>query len=79
MPVVNVHEANGEADTIVCGGDIALAGALEGNRLAEVRAMPGRKLLVRGNHDFDRKGRAADTGCDETWMTLVVTGDRRFS
>ena len=69
------RETVGEADTIVCGGDIALAGALEGNRLAEVRAMPGRKLLVRGNHDFDRKGRAADTGCDETWMTLVVTGD----
>ena len=37
--------------------------------------MPGRKLLVRGNHDFDRKGHPADTACGETWMTLVVTGD----
>ena len=69
------RETVGEADTIICGGDIALAGALEGERLARVRAMPGRKLLVRGNHDFDRKGRPADTGCEETWMTLVVTGD----
>ena len=64
----------GEVDTIICGGDIALAGALEGGRLARVRAMPGRKLLVRGNHDFNRKGRPADTGCEETWMSLVVTG-----
>ena len=64
----------GEVDIIICGGDIALAGALEGGRLARVRAMPGLKLLVRGNHDFDRKGRPADTGCDETWMSLVVTG-----
>ncbi len=69
------RETVGEADTIICGGDIALAGALEGERLARVRAMPGRKLLVRGNHDFDRKGRPADTGFGETWMTLVVTGD----
>ena len=69
------RETVGEADTIICGGDIALAGALKGERLAEVRAMPGRKLLVRGNHDFNRKGRPADTGCQETWMTLVVTGD----
>ena len=44
-------ETVGEADTI-CGGDIALAGALKRERLARVRAMPGRKLLVRGNHDF---------------------------
>ncbi len=68
-------ETVGEADTIICGGDIALAGALRGKRIARVRAMPGRKLLVRGNHDFDRKGRPADTGCNKTWMSLVVTGD----
>lgn len=69
------RETVGEADTIICGGDIALAGALQGERLTRVRAMPGRKLLVRGNHDFNRKGRPADTGCDKTWMSLVVTGD----
>ena len=68
------RETVGEADTIICGGDIALAGALQGERLTRVRAMPGRKLLVRGNHDFNRKGRPADTGCDKTWMSLVVTG-----
>ena len=69
------RETVGEADTIICAGDIALAGALQGERLTRVQEMPGRKLLVRGNHDFDRKGRPADTGCDETWMSLVVTGD----
>ena len=29
----------------------------------------------RGNHDFGKKGRPADTGSDATWMTLVVTGN----
>ena len=38
-------ETVGEDDTIICGGDIALAGALKRERLARVRAMPGRKLL----------------------------------
>ena len=66
-----------EVDTIICGGDIALAGALKRERLARVRAMPGRKLLVRGNHDFGRNGRPADTGSDATWMTLVITGNLR--
>ena len=69
------RETVGEADTIICGGDIALAGALKRERLARVRAMPGRKLLVRGNHDFGRNGRPADTGSDATWMTLVITGN----
>ena len=68
------RETVGDADTIICGGDIALAGALKGELLARVRAMPGRKLLVRGNHDIDRKGRAADTACGETWRSLVITG-----
>lgn len=44
-------------------------------RLAQVRAMPGWKLVVLGNHDFTRKGLPADTGCDLTSMTLVITGD----
>ena len=68
-------ETVGEADTIICGGDIALAGALKRERLARVRAMPGRKLLVRGNHDFGKNGRPADTGSDATWMALVITGN----
>ena len=37
--------------------------------------MPGWKLVVLGNHDFTRKGLPADTGCDLTSMTLVITGD----
>ena len=68
------RETVGQADTIICGGDIALAGALRPERLTHLRAMPGRKLLVRGNHDFGRNGRPAETGSDATWMTLVITG-----
>ena len=37
--------------------------------------MPGRKLLVRGNHDFGKNGRPADTGSDATWVALVITGN----
>ena len=63
-----------EADTIICVGDLALGGSLDSRRLERVRGMPGRKLLVRGNHDFDRNGRVAATGCDHAWMTLVIPG-----
>lgn len=54
---------------MICGGDIALAGALRGARLETVRTMPGHKILVRGNHDFTRNGRPAETGSDEAWLT----------
>lgn len=62
-------------DTIVCAGDIALAGSLRGGRAGSVTMMPGRKLLVRGNHDFDHRGKPAETGIRETSMTLLIEGD----
>ena len=65
----------GETDTVICGGDVAMGGALKGDRIDAVRKMPGRKLLVRGNHDFDRRGRPLPTGCDAAWMTLLIPGD----
>ena len=62
-------------DTIICGGDVALAGTLRGGRDGSMRLMPGRKLLVRGNHDFDRRGKPAETGIDNASMTLLIEGD----
>ena len=61
-------------DTIVCGGDVAMAGSLRGGREGSVTLMPGHKLLVRGNHDFDRKGRPAATGIAAASMTLAIAG-----
>ena len=62
-------------DTIICGGDVALSGALDPGRLARLNAMPGRKVLVLGNHDFGPSGKPVETGSDETSMTLVVPGE----
>ena len=85
-PFHSVEEMNNEllcawrdtvaaADTIVCGGDVALAGSLRGGREGSVTLMPGRKLLVRGNHDFDRRGKPAPTGIRNTSMSLLIEGD----
>ena len=45
----------GDDDTLLNGGDIAFAGKLDRSGRAEIREAPGRKLLVVGNHDFNRK------------------------
>ena len=61
--------------TIICGGDVARSGALDPERLARLNAMPGRKVLVLGNHDFGPSGEPAETGSDEASMTLVIPGE----
>ncbi len=45
----------GPDDTVLDGGDVALAGSLGERGRARVGAAPGRKLLVVGNHDFGRR------------------------
>ena len=62
-------------DTIICGGDVALAGALDQVLLARLGAMPGRKVLVIGNHDIGPTGKPAETASDEASMTLVIPGE----
>ena len=47
--------AVGPDDTVLNGGDIALAGSLGERGRARIGAAPGRKLLVVGNHDFSRR------------------------
>ena len=65
----------GDDDVVICGGDVARAGSLNALRLDRVATAPGRKLLVLGNHDFTRRGKVAQTGFDEAWMTLLVATD----
>ena len=62
-------------DTIISGGDIALPWALNASRLADVMAMPGHKLLIRGNHDFGKKGQPVETGSKYTSLTMVIKGN----
>ena len=69
------RETVGEGETVICGGDMALAGTLTGRRLAAVRNAPGRKVLILGNHDFTKRGRVAPTGCHVHWMTALVETD----
>ena len=42
-------------DTVLNGGDVALAGSLGESGRARILEAPGRKILVVGNHDFNRK------------------------
>lgn len=44
----------GQEDTVLIGGDISWAMTLEDARadLEEIRELPGRKVLLRGNHDY---------------------------
>ena len=57
-------------------GDVALARALDPARLARLGALPARKVLVLGNHDFGPTGTPTETGSDETSMTLVIPEER---
>ena len=50
----------GPDDTVLNGGDVALAGSLDEDGRTELREAPGAKLLVVGNHDFGRKNGIPD-------------------
>ena len=66
------RNAVGENDTVICGGDVALSGALRGIHHDRVRNAPGRKLLIIGNHDLDRKGKLQNVGFETSTTTLVL-------
>ena len=69
--------AVGPDDTVLKGGDVALAGRLGERGRARIRAAPGRKLIVVGNHDLDRRtGHLEPTGHD---LTVWNPGDRHRS
>ena len=59
-------------DTVLNGGDTALAGSLKGPCRDEVRTAPGRKVLVAGNHDFHKKTGRLDPGHHEPAVALVI-------
>ena len=62
----------GADDTVLNGGDVALAGSLDKAGRAEIRAAPGRKLLVVGNHDFNRKTGLLDAAGHETATGILA-------
>ena len=50
----------GADDTVLNGGDVALAGSLGESGRARISEAPGRKILVVGNHDFNRRSGLLD-------------------
>ena len=68
--------AVGPDDAVLNGGDVALAGRLGERGRARIRAAPGRKLLVVGNHDFGRRtGVLEPAGHDLAAGILAVDTD----
>ncbi|MCY4511602.1 MAG: hypothetical protein OXG35_32245 [Acidobacteria bacterium] len=66
----------GANDLVVNGGDVGLAGRVTGSILHAVERAPGRKLLVAGNHEIDRKtGRVDRHGHDEVGPMAVLPTD----
>ena len=66
------RSAVGAGDTVLNGGDVALAGALDDAGRAEIREAPGRKLLVVGNHDFNRRTGLLDAAEHETATGILA-------
>ena len=61
------------ADTIVNLGDLTPGGP-SGRRLKRLRAAPGRRVPVLGNHEFIRGVDVGVAGFDEVYSTLFVAG-----
>lgn len=59
--------------TVVILGDVAM-GDLSGRRLKRLRAAPGRKVLVVGNHEFDSTVEGHLEGFDEVFSAVYVPG-----
>ena len=65
-----------EADhTIVNLGDVTGAGTPWRRNANALRELPGRKIVVLGNHDFTGIGSVPNRGEDELYVTLLSPGD----
>lgn len=64
-----------EDDAIVVCGDIAMKRGMTEANFDRIRAMPGRKVLVPGNHDFSGAGGLRVEGFDEACAMLLVEGE----
>ena len=61
--------------TLVCVGDVAMKRGMTEANFARIAAMPGRKILVPGNHDFSGTGELRVQGFDEVCAILYADGD----
>ena len=64
--------------TLVCLGDVAMKQGMTEANFARIAALPGRKILVPGNHDFGGDGELRVKGFDEVGALLLVEGDPKL-
>ena len=64
-----------ESDSIVVCGDIAMKRGMTEANFDRIRAMPGRKVLVPGNHDIGGTGELRVEGFDEVCALLYAEDD----
>lgn len=64
--------------TLVCVGDVAMKRGMTQANFARIASMPGRKILVPGNHDFGGRGELRVKGFDEVCALLFAEGDPKL-
>ena len=67
-----------EHDAIVVCGDVAMKRGMTEANFDRIRAMPGRKYLVPGNHDIGGTGELRVEGFDEVCALLYADGDPKL-
>lgn len=67
-----------EDDWIVVCGDVAMKRGMTEANFSRIRAMPGRKVLVPGNHDIGGTGELRVEGFDEVCAMLFAEGDPKL-
>ena len=67
-----------ENEAIVVCGDVAMKRGMTEANFDRIRAMPGRKYLVPGNHDIGGAGQLRAEGFDEVCALLYAEGDPKL-
>ena len=63
-------------DTLICLGDVAHADAWADRQLVRnLRACPGRRIVVLGNHDLPHREALADVGFEEQYLAALLDAD----
>ena len=63
---------------LVCVGDVAMKRGMTETHFTRIATMPGRKILVPGNHDIDSAGQLRIRGFDEVCAVLYADGDPKL-
>ena len=68
----------GPESILVCVGDVAMQRGMTEANFSRIGALPGRKILVPGNHDFSGAGELRAEGFNEVCAVLYADGDPRL-